>query len=143
MKRTPKLLKWPYWVLIVDNDGMLADAYERIIEQAGGKPISVGNDRDAKTIVLKRHVDIVLMDVCMPKMGDMRLLEWMGAHVDAGQAIVVLSNHDDIKNISRAYEVGADRYVLKAKASPNDLIRVINETLAQPIRHLNRWHFQY
>lgn len=142
MQRTPGSLKLPYQVLIVDDDAMLAHAYEKIIKQAGGKPISVGNDRDAKAVVIQERVDAVLLDVQRSVGDDMQLLEWMSNHVEADQALVVLSNHDDIKDITRAYQLGADRYVLKAWASPNDLIRVINETLEHQIKQHNFWQTQ-
>lgn len=129
MKSNAKSLKQPYWVLIVDNDGMLADAYESIIERAGGKPLSVGNSNDAIMVLRNKQIDAVLLDLQMPTMDGMRLLEWMYKYIGPSPVRVVLTNHDNPKDIIRAYELGADRYVLKVWASPNDLIRVLNAAL--------------
>jgi DNA-binding NarL/FixJ family response regulator len=34
------------------------------------------------------------------------------------------------KEIDDAYELGADRYILKALASPKELLRIVQDTLA-------------
>lgn len=135
MKSNNNSLLEPYWVLIVDNDGMLADAYEKIIERAGGRPLSVGNGKEAIAVLQNKRVDAVLLELQLPRMNGMQLLEWMEEHVPASPARVVLSNDDDPQDIMKAYELGADRYVLKAWASPSDLVNVLNQTLAHNIRN--------
>lgn len=132
-------LKSPYRVLIVDDDIALSDAYERIIRHAGGKPMVSGNGQEAIEVLKKQQVDIMLVDLRMPVMSGIELLEWM--HTRAYDPIVViLSNYDNPREIKRAYELGAERYVLKAWATPNDLIRMLNETLETKSCETSREH---
>lgn len=133
MKCSAKLLQFPYWVLIVDDEVILTDAYEKIIERAGGRPISVGKSNDAKLVLKNKHIDVVLLDFRIPIGDSMYLLKWLHSCTAIQPAIVILSNHDNPDDISKAYELGADRYVLKARASPNDLINVLNETFENSI----------
>lgn len=128
------VLKSCYWVLIVESDGMLADAYERIIERAGGRPLGVGSSQEAMLVLQNKRIDAVLLELQPPVMDGMRLLERMHEELDRNLVKIVLSHHDDPDDIMKAYELGADRYILKAWSSPSDLVNVLNETLANSMR---------
>ena len=41
--------------------------------------------------------------------------------------IIVFSNYDAKKEVDEAYELGADRYVLKARAAPKELIKIVED----------------
>jgi DNA-binding NarL/FixJ family response regulator len=44
--------------------------------------------------------------------------------------IIVFSNYDLQQEIDEAYDLGAQRYVLKAWASPKELIKIVEDTIA-------------
>jgi DNA-binding NarL/FixJ family response regulator len=44
--------------------------------------------------------------------------------------VIVFSNYDMQKEIDEAYRLGAERYILKAWASPKELLQIVEETLA-------------
>jgi len=46
--------------------------------------------------------------------------------------VIVFSNYDMQNEIDEAYGLGADRYILKAWASPKELLRVVKDTLEAP-----------
>ena len=43
--------------------------------------------------------------------------------------VVVFSNYDAHKDIDEAYSLGVERYVLKARAAPNDLLHLIDSII--------------
>ncbi len=43
--------------------------------------------------------------------------------------VVVFSNYDMQDEIDDAYRLGADRYVLKAWASPRELLQIVEDSL--------------
>jgi DNA-binding NarL/FixJ family response regulator len=45
--------------------------------------------------------------------------------------IIIFSNYDLQKEIDEAYDLGAQRYVLKAWASPKELIKIVKDTLSE------------
>jgi DNA-binding NarL/FixJ family response regulator len=45
--------------------------------------------------------------------------------------VVVFSNFDMQKEIDQAYELGADKYMLKAWASPKELLQLISNLLKE------------
>ena len=44
--------------------------------------------------------------------------------------VIVFSNYDAQKEVNEAYDLGADRYVLKARATPNELVRIVRDITA-------------
>jgi DNA-binding NarL/FixJ family response regulator len=44
--------------------------------------------------------------------------------------IIVFSNYDMQQEIDQAYELGARRYILKAWASPKELIKIVEDAAA-------------
>lgn len=45
--------------------------------------------------------------------------------------MIVFSNLDTQKEIDEAYKLGAHKYMLKAWASPKELVRFVKETLEE------------
>ena len=52
-------------------------------------------------------------------------------HAETHQAtVIVFSNYDAQAEVDKAFELGADRYVLKARAAPKELIRIVEEVMS-------------
>ena len=48
--------------------------------------------------------------------------------------VIVFSNYDAHKDIDEAYELGVNRYVLKARIAPNDLKHLIDGVLNEALQ---------
>ena len=57
---------------------------------------------------------VVLLDLKMPRKDGFEVLEWIRRQPDlAALRVVVLTGSDQIKDVSRAYELGANCYLVK------------------------------
>lgn len=57
---------------------------------------------------------IILLDLNMPDVDGFTVLEWMRSKMPvAGALVVVLSRHDEMKQINRAYSLGANSFLTK------------------------------
>jgi CheY-like chemotaxis protein len=57
---------------------------------------------------------VLLLDLKMPRMNGFDVLEWVRAHPRLRRLpVVVLTSSDEPKDINRAYDLGANSYVLK------------------------------
>ena len=45
--------------------------------------------------------------------------------------IIVFSNYDSHRDIDEAHELGVDRYVLKARIAPKDLVHLVDSILKE------------
>lgn len=120
----------PSTILIVEDEQALNDAYKIILEKHG-YIVHVAFDGDeALDILGEIEPNLILLDLRMPNMGGLEFLRhYKPAENHPDVKIIVFSNLDTPKEINEAYALGAQRYMLKAWASPSELISLIKDTL--------------
>lgn len=118
-------------VLIVEDDADLREAYVMILESEGIPVMAAENGKVAlETIEKNGHPGVIFLDLRMPVMDGIEFLKAYDAPSHPDTEIVVFSNYDAKNEIDAAYELGAERYVLKARAAPKELIRIAKTVLA-------------
>lgn len=118
-------------ILIVEDEATLNDAYSIILKRQNHDVISAFNGQEALDIIKKQFIpDLILLDLRMPKMDGVEFLENLQPITKyPNMKIIIFSNYDVQKDIDEAFKLGATRYMLKAFASPKELIRIVNDTL--------------
>lgn len=122
----------PETILIVEDDADLNSAYKMILSSVGHKVASAFNGQEALDMI-KENGDprIMFLDLRMPVMDGIQFLEHYDAPKHPDTTIIVFSNYDAQKEVDKAYELGAHRYVLKARAAPKELLRIVEDTLSE------------
>lgn len=119
-------------ILVVEDEKSLSEAYELILKSTGYTVKLAADGEKALEIAETFKPHLILLDLRMPRVGGIEFLKRYEAktkHPDT--KIIVFSNLDTQSEIDEAYALGASHYILKAWASPKELIRVITETLQQ------------
>lgn len=117
-----------YTVLIVEDETMLNEAYQVILAGGGYKVLSAFDGKQALEIANKESLDLILLDLRMPVLDGVGFLEAYQPKMRKNPPkIVVFSNFDMQKEIDQAYDLGADKYMLKAWASPKELLQLVND----------------
>ena len=119
-------------ILIVEDDVALNQAYVTILGTAGYTVRSAFDGKEALRLTNEEEPDIIFLDLRMPTMdgiGFLKAYEPKTQHKDT--YIIVFSNYDLQQEIDKAYDLGAQRYVLKAWASPKELIKIVEDTIAE------------
>ncbi len=117
-------------ILVVEDDVALNDAYKTILSTAGYKTRTAFNGEEALKLTKEDEPDIIFLDLRMPILdgiGFLRAYKLKTEHPDV--KVIVFSNYDMQQEVDEAYELGAERYVLKAWASPKELIKIVKDTL--------------
>lgn len=115
-------------ILVVEDDLALNDAYKTILSSAGYDTRAAFNGEEALRFVKERDPDIIFLDLRMPVMdgiGFLKSYEPKAKHPHV--KIIVFSNYDMQREVDEAYQLGAERYVLKAWASPKELIKIVQD----------------
>lgn len=118
-------------ILIVEDEPELAEVYMTLLTQSGYETTVAHNGKDALKVAAEKQPDLILLDLRMPIMDGVEFLrqyDLKGKHPDV--KVVVFSNYDLQDEIDDAYSLGADRYVLKAWASPRELLQIVKDALA-------------
>jgi CheY-like chemotaxis protein len=114
-------------ILVVEDDQALNDAFSIIL--AGDYKVDTAFDgQEALDLVSKVDYDLILLDLLMPVMDGKAFLR--AFKNDKKIPIVVFSNLDAKTDIEEVTQLGADRYMLKSWASPNELLRLVKDMLA-------------
>lgn len=122
----------PGRILIVEDEIALSDAYKTLLDQAGYDVRVAENGEVALGVAAEFDPEIILLDLRMPVMdgiGFLKEYDLKANHPDV--KVVVFSNYDMQKEIDEAYSLGAERYLLKAWASPKELIELVKTTLGK------------
>jgi CheY-like chemotaxis protein len=117
-------------VLIVEDENMLNEAYQVILTSAGYNVLAAYDGKAALESLEDNKVDVILLDLRMPVLDGIGFLEaYQPLTRKDPPKIIVFSNFDMQKEIDQAYALGADKYMLKAWASPKELIQLVKNLL--------------
>ena len=113
-------------VLLAEDSGIDAEAIKETLRETGvPNEIFVAEDGEQAIAYLSGigqfadrskfpHPTVLLLDLKMPKIDGFGVLEWLKANPPPEDClIVVLSGMDDVWDIRKAYDLGADTYLLK------------------------------
>ncbi|HSX17655.1 MAG TPA: response regulator [Patescibacteria group bacterium] len=117
-------------ILIVEDERSLNEAYQMILRKSGYEVFAAFDGEEALEMTSKVEPAIILLDLRMPRMDGIGFLQHyklIQEHPDV--KVIVFSNYDMQKEIDEAYRLGAERYILKAWASPKELLQVVESTL--------------
>lgn len=116
-------------ILIVEDERNLNEAYQMILKREGHIIHAAYDGTEALKVTEALEPDLILLDLRMPKMGGVEFLKKYDLKKHKGVKVVIFSNLDTQKEIDEAYTLGADKYMLKAWASPKELIQLVNSML--------------
>jgi two-component system response regulator VicR len=123
-------------ILIVEDENALNDAYRMILTKAGYDVATAFDGREALERIHDKEPELILLDLRMPRMDGIEFLRHVKLLDEHPRVrVIVFSNYDMQKEIDEAYRLGAERYILKAWASPKELLQVVQDTLGKTNEH--------
>lgn len=110
-------------IIIVEDDPMISEIYERKFKDEGFDVSMAGSGDQALEIAKKKHVDVVLSDLIMPKMDGFELIRNLrGGEYDPNIKIIISSNLSQLEDRDKAQKLGANGFVVKAENTPGELV---------------------
>lgn len=121
-------------VLSVDDDAGIRDAIRLELENHFDVA-TAANGREALDVLARQHVDVVLLDLRMPKMTGEELLTTLRREARVQPPVIVTTVVDTLNTVVRCIKLGAADYVTKPW-DPGELggtiERVLRETQGPP-----------
>ena len=101
-------------ILVVDDNPFNSDILSRLLEHKGYRVSIVSNGHHAVDMVEQGGVDLVLLDVMMPGMNGMEVLQQIRhRHPSIDLPIIMLTAMADTERILAAFAAGADDYITR------------------------------
>ncbi len=117
-------------VLLADDHAIVRAGIRQFLEHAGDiEVIAEADDGEAaKELILKKHPDIAVLDIQMPKASGIEVTRWVRSN-SPEVGVLILTAFDDDPYVLAVLQAGANGYVLKT-ASPTDLIKAVRDVYA-------------
>lgn len=120
-------------VLVIEDDERIANLVERALREDGHKVTLTHDGEDGADRLLNGTFDAALLDILLPRMDGFEVLQRIRAR-HCKTPILVLTAVDAVPKILRAFDLGADDYLVKPFILPILLARVsaIARRIAKP-----------
>lgn len=119
-------------VLVVDDEPQIRTSLRGILSEEGLRVLEAPNGRQALDLIRSESPEIVLLDVWMPDVDGMELLEALHGAMPPPQ-VIMISGHGNIETAVRATKLGAFDFIEKP-FSLDALLEVVNRALEHHAR---------
>ena len=117
-------------ILIIEDEKVLADAFQMILERAKHDVKVAHNGQVGLELAKEFEPELILLDLLMPVkdgLGFLKDYNLRKNHPDV--KVIIFSNLDMQKEAEHAFALGASKYILKAWATPKTLNQIIKDEL--------------
>lgn len=118
-------------ILLVEDDLMISEIYKKKLEDAGFDVAVAASGKEVIRSVQGKKFDLVLLDLVLPEMNGMEVLHELkkNGKYDSKMKIVIFSNLNEQEDKNKAFEEGADGFLLKTQFNPLELVKEVKKIL--------------
>ncbi len=120
-------------ILLTDDDKFLLDMYGMKFTQNGYKvELCLSANQALNSLRAGLKPDVILFDLTMPELDGFAFLKALSdEHLGDGALKIALTNQNSEPEKTKAAELGASRYIVKASMIPSEVVNTVNEELAK------------
>jgi len=106
-------------VLFVEDDPTVAQMYRLKLELDGYQVVMAKDGEEGLKLAARLKPDIIFLDIRLPKMGGLDVLEQLRqANETKNTPVVILSNYGERELVDRGLKLGALEYLIKSQTTP-------------------------
>lgn len=118
-------------ILIVEDDPLISRMYQKIFSFENYTVEVAENGEEALVKIRSAKPTIVLLDVMMPKMNGLQVLEKLKSDPDTKAIpVIMLTNLAGQQDAEKALSLGAIKYIVKSQYEPKQIVDMVKEILA-------------
>jgi CheY-like chemotaxis protein len=119
-------------ILIAEDETALRELYMSLLQAEGHVVVGVDNGEAAYGVLLTKHFDLLLLDILMPKLTGLDLLERLRIEnkLSAVSTIVMLTNLSDDARVAESLKYGIRGYMVKSNYTPDVFMNEVHKYLA-------------
>jgi CheY-like chemotaxis protein len=115
-------------VLIIDDDGDNCEVVSRVLARGGHTTRSVPGHREAMKSLVAETPDIIILDILMPGMDGITLLEVIRSYLRwVFVPVVIVTAYPEDERLGPIAALGVNRVFAKAKYDMAELLQYVNE----------------
>lgn len=117
-------------VLLVEDEEFIRDLFKRQLDLSGFTTDAFGNGNDGLSALTKNAYDLVLLDIMLPDINGLQILQNIRQNpATKSVAVVLLTNLGQDSVIKQGFELGADGYLVKAAYTPDQIVQEVKNIM--------------
>lgn len=118
-------------LLIVEDDPLMNRMYQKIFKFEQYSVETAANGEEGLEKARKIKPTLILLDIMMPKMNGLQVLEKLKNDPDTkGIPVIMLTNLAGEKDAESALLKGAVKYIVKSEHDPKQVVSMVKEIIA-------------
>lgn len=117
-------------ILIIEDEDVLIDALFDKFTGSGFEVIKAKDGQEGYTSAIKHHPDLILLDIIMPVMDGMSMLEKLRSDPWGKDVkVILLTNLSDPGKVKQSLSKGVRDYLIKSDWKLDDIVKKVREKL--------------
>ena len=121
-------------ILLAEDDPFIIEIYSKKIKEAGFDLGLAQTGEEALKKLREEKFDLLLLDIVLPQISGWEVLEEIKNENEKNGAlsalkIFIFSNLGSKAEVEKAIRLGADRYLIKARYTPTQIVKEIKSVL--------------
>jgi len=118
-------------ILIVEDDALISRMYQKIFVYEKYRVVLAVDGEEGLYQARTEKPTLILLDVMMPKLNGLEVLEKLKADSETKNIpVVMLTNLAGERDAEEALMKGAVKYIVKSEHDPQQVVKMIKEILA-------------
>ena len=119
-------------VLIVEDDNFVAEVYSTKLLEMGHEVVVAQNGEEGLAKVGEARPDLILLDIIMPVMGWIEMLEELKKKEEwKNIPVILLTNVGEKESVQKVRDLGVQNYLIKSHFTPAEVIEKIESVLGK------------
>ena len=121
-----------FTILIVEDDTELRETLTTALTYEKFSVLAADNGATGLGMALEKHPDMILLDVIMPHMDGLTVLQKLREDSWGKEVpVIVMTVLDDLEKIAAVVTAGGDEYVIKSEITLGSLVAKVKDRLAR------------
>jgi DNA-binding response OmpR family regulator len=122
-------------LLVIEDDPLVSRMYQKAFKFEGFDVETAKDGHEGITKANEIKPEVILLDIMMPKMNGMEVLERLKTNDELKDIpVIVLTNLSGTQDAENALKRGALAYLVKSEYKPNEVAKKVKEILAKKIQ---------
>lgn len=117
-------------ILVIEDDAFMSGLLNRKLAQENFKISAATNTEEAKQVLAKDPVNLILLDIVLPGVDGMTFLTELKKSPEYKNIpVVIISNLGQEEEVEKGIKEGASDYLIKANSTPGEIANKVKELL--------------
>jgi len=110
-------------ILLIEDEDLIVNLLQKKLEKEGYKVLIAKDGIEGMEKMRENKVDLILLDIVMPRMGGLEVLEEMIKDKELRMIpVIVISNSGQSVELYRAKRLGARDWLIKTEFDPREVL---------------------